>query len=63
MTLKKIYDQIATIKEATDKAAASPEAALEFLRKAGIVPIGGNHNETVVSNGYHSQIHKKYLPR
>lgn len=37
MTVKSIEEQINTIREATQKAAASPEAALEFLRRAGIV--------------------------
>jgi hypothetical protein len=38
MTSRRISDQINTIRAATDKAIASPEAALAFLRNAGILP-------------------------
>jgi hypothetical protein len=37
MTAKEIEEQIIAIREATQKALASPEAALEFLQRAGIV--------------------------
>ena len=37
MTAKDIEEQIIAIREATAKASASPEAALEFLQRAGIV--------------------------
>jgi hypothetical protein len=37
MTAKRINEQIDTIREATKRASASPETALEFLRRAGIV--------------------------
>jgi len=37
MTSKQISDQIETIRSATEKASASPEAALAFLRAAGII--------------------------
>jgi hypothetical protein len=39
MTTKRIDEQINTIREATKRASASPETALEFLRQAGIVAI------------------------
>lgn len=39
MTVKSIEEQISTIREATQRAAASPQAALEFLRRAGIVSV------------------------
>lgn len=39
MTTKRIDEQIDTIREATKRAAASPQTALEFLRRAGIVAI------------------------
>ena len=37
MTSKQIADQINTIRVASEKASASPEAALAFLRSAGII--------------------------
>jgi hypothetical protein len=37
MTVKSIEEQISTIREATETALTSPEAALEFLQRAGIV--------------------------
>jgi hypothetical protein len=37
MTAKEIEEQIIAIREATQKAMASPEAALAFLKRAGIV--------------------------
>ena len=40
MTVKSIAEQINAIREATQKAAASPETALDFLRRAGIVGAG-----------------------
>jgi hypothetical protein len=38
MTSKRISDQINTIRAATKKASVSSEAALTFLRSAGIIP-------------------------
>jgi len=37
MTAKEIEEQIIAIREATQKASASPEAALDFLQRAGII--------------------------
>jgi hypothetical protein len=37
MTAREIEEQIIAIREATAKASASPEAALAFLKRAGIV--------------------------
>lgn len=37
MTSKRISDQIDTIRAAAEKASASPESALAFLRSAGII--------------------------
>jgi len=37
MTAKDIEEQIIAIREATQKALVSPEAALEFLQRAGII--------------------------
>ena len=48
MTSKRISDQINTIRVATDKASVSPEAALAFLRSAGIVP----QEEQLISSGH-----------
>jgi hypothetical protein len=50
MTSKRISDQIDTIRAAAEKASASPEAALAFLRSAGII---------AESNEVSGKVHKR----
>jgi hypothetical protein len=46
MNAKHIEEQIAVIREATSRAASSPEAASAFLRDAGIINgHGGTHTQ------------------
>jgi hypothetical protein len=50
MTSKRISDQINTIRVASEKASASSETALAFLRSAGIIP---EVNQVVKTPTYH----------
>ncbi|HEY4324467.1 MAG TPA: hypothetical protein VGN20_10790 [Mucilaginibacter sp.] len=45
MTIKSIEEQISAIREVTERAAASPEAALDFLRRAGIVGVAKRNSK------------------
>lgn len=59
MTLKSITDQINTIREVTAEATISPEAALAFLQKAGIVGVpkkanGATHAVVQTSSSSHA---------
>jgi len=66
MTSKRILDQINTIRQATEKASASPEAALEFLRKAGIIPrasqVAGTDPEKLVSTNSKTSVPRATKP-